>query len=56
MSAMAALRGGAGLLTVAVPAALKEAFARIPEAMCVPCGTGGTWDGAAQAERRPTAR
>ena len=50
MSAMAALRGGTGLLTVAVPAALKEAFARIPEAMCVPCGAGGTWDGAAQAD------
>ena len=50
MSAMAALRGGAGLLTVAVPAALKGAFAQLPEAMCVPCGAGDAWDAAAQAD------
>ena len=49
LSARAALRGGAGLLTVAVPAAVKPAFAQVPEAMCAPCGDGTDWDAQAQA-------
>lgn len=49
LSARAALRGGAGLLTVAVPAAVKPAFAQVPEAMCAPCGDGTDWDVQAQA-------
>lgn len=48
LSARAALRGGAGLLMVAVPSAIKPAFAQIPEAMAIPCGIGGDWDLIAQ--------
>lgn len=48
LSAKASLRGGCGLLTVAVPALLKPAFSALPEAMCIPCGTSGDWDADAQ--------
>ncbi|MEA4939018.1 MAG: NAD(P)H-hydrate dehydratase [Christensenella sp.] len=40
----AALRAGAGLTTVAVPSALKPAFAALPEAMAVPVNEGKDWD------------
>lgn len=50
LSARAALRGGCGLLSVAVPAAVKPAFSVVPEAMCVPCGNTGSWDEAAQSD------
>lgn len=50
LSAKAALRGGCGLLSVAVPAAVKPAFSAVPEAMCIPCGDTGIWDETAQAD------
>lgn len=40
----AALRAGAGLTTVAVPGALKPAFAVLPEAMAVPVNEKKDWD------------
>ena len=40
----AALRAGAGLTTVAVPGALKHAFAALPEAMAVPVNKRKDWD------------
>ena len=50
LSARAALRGGCGLLSVAVPAAVKPAFAVVPEAMCISCGDNEIWDESAQAD------
>lgn len=47
MAARAALRGGAGITSVAVPAQIREALYTVPEAISIPCGTGGTWDASA---------
>lgn len=40
LSAKAALRGGAGLLTVCTPDPVRPFFAALPEAITVPTGTG----------------
>ncbi len=50
LSAAAALRAGCGLLEVAVPRAVKPAFAALPEACCTPVGSGGAWSRAALVE------
>lgn len=47
LSACAALRAGAGLLTAAVPGAVKPAFAQLPEAMAVAVSEGSNWGEAA---------
>jgi len=47
LSVGAALRAGAGLTTAAVPGAVKQAFAVLPEAMAVPVNEGGDWNGQA---------
>ncbi|MEN6340378.1 MAG: NAD(P)H-hydrate dehydratase [Clostridiaceae bacterium] len=47
LSSGAALRAGAGLLTAAVPGAVKPAFAQLPEAMAVAVCDGENWDEAA---------
>ncbi len=47
LSAAAALRVGAGVTTVAVPAEIKPAFAALPEVCCTPVGKSGVWDEAA---------
>lgn len=44
LCAAAALRVGAGLTSVAVPRAVKPAFAALPEVCCLPVGMGGQWD------------
>lgn len=44
LASAAALRTGAGLLTAAVPRLVKPAFSCLPEAMCSPVGSTGTWD------------
>ena len=46
----AALRAGAGLVTAAVPGAVKSAFSLLPEAMAVPVSSGGDWNEAAALE------
>lgn len=47
LSVGAALRAGAGLVTAAVPGALKSAFSLLPEAMAVPVSPDGEWGEAA---------
>ena len=44
MSARAALRGGAGITSAAVPAAVRPVLFTLPEVISVPCGDGGSWD------------
>ncbi|MEN6417587.1 MAG: NAD(P)H-hydrate dehydratase [Clostridiaceae bacterium] len=44
LASSAALRAGAGLLTAAVPGAVKPAFAQLPEAMAVSVCEGNDWD------------
>ena len=44
LATAACLRAGAGITFSAVPAAIRASFFRIPEAICVSCGTGGRWD------------
>ena len=47
LAAAACLRTGAGITYSAVPAAIRASFFRIPEAICVSCGSGERWDGPA---------
>ncbi len=49
MSACAALRAGAGVLTACVPGGIREAFFALPEAVCAAAGEGTGWDDAALA-------
>lgn len=47
MSAKAALRGGAGITSVAVPGSVRPVLYAVPEVISLPCGTGGSWDASA---------
>jgi len=54
LAALGALRGGAGLATVACPAALTpEVKAGFPDIMTLPLGKGGTWNAAMAEDLRP---
>ena len=44
MSAAAALRAGCGVLEVAVPGRVKQAFCALPEACCTAVNDTGEWD------------
>lgn len=51
LSARAALRGGAGLLTVCTPDPVRPYFASVPEAITVPTGTADWCEAAAESAR-----